>query len=275
MLPATASPATTRTSSTKTTEPTTTTKSTTTAEPAPSKASTASPKNLGKQEPEKQAAQRSYQDDQYNDNKQDDPADRDTTTRCALRWSWRARLVARELDSRILGDDLGNAAGDQQQSLVVAIALHQREGLPLKTAYLSIRQNRFQPITDFNSRTVILDGVEDQNSPVCGLAADPPSLEEIDGISFDVGAIEGIDGDQGDLGVGVCVNLPADIVDLRSGGGIKNVREIVDVARRVELRNRFWPGPCVQRQKQHRRQTRSRTQIHTQIVQDASQGLCP
>ena len=139
MLPATASPATTRTAAAKTAEPTTTTESATTAaEPA-----AASPKNLGKQEPEKHSAQRRYQDDHDNDNKQNDPADRYATTGCALRLSWSARLGARELDSRIFCDDIGNAAYDQPQSLVVVIALHQRDGFPLKTAYLSIRQNWF------------------------------------------------------------------------------------------------------------------------------------
>ena len=54
---------------------------------------------------------------------------------------------------------------------------------------------------------MILDGVEDQNSPVCGLAANPPFLEKIDCVSFNVGAIEGIDSDQGDLRMGLFVDL--------------------------------------------------------------------
>ena len=101
-------------------------------------------------------------------------------------------------------------------------------------------------------RAMILDRVQNQHATIRGFAADAPFLEEIDGIALDVGAIQRIDGDERDLGVRLFVDLLADLGDLRDGVRIKNVCEIVDVAGRLELRNRFGPRPYAQRKTKRR-----------------------
>ena len=63
----------------------------------------------------------------------------------------------------------------------------------------------------------------------------PHFLKRSNRVAFNVGAIEGIDGDEGDLRVRLLVDLAADVVDLRGRAGIENVREIVDVTRRLKL----------------------------------------
>ena len=235
MLPTAARSAAAGASATESAKPSTAAKSSATAEAAASESSAAPAEDLGKKKPEKQAAQRSQEDDQYDDNNCDDPADRNAAAGFRRGPSRGARLSGRELNSRIRGNDICNPAGDQLQGVVVISASHQRNRFALKTAHLAIGQNGFQPVTYFDAGSMIPYNVQDQNAAICRFAADAPFLEESNGIALNVGAVEGIDGDQGDLSVSFFVDLPADVVYLRDGALVKNVCEIVDVTRRLEL----------------------------------------
>ena len=146
-----------------------------------------------------------------------------------------------QLNARIRRNHFGHAAGYQQQGFVVVPAPHQRNGFALKTADLAIGQNRLQSVTHFNASAVIPDGVKDQNPAIGGFRADPPFLEEVDRVTLDVGPIQGIDGHDGNLGVSLFVDLPADVRDLCRRIRAENVREIVDVTCGLELRNRLCP----------------------------------
>src|SRR6267378_4957821 len=107
----------------------------------------------------------------------------------------------RDLNTSILGNDLGNPPRDQQQRLVVVASPHKRNGFPLKSTYLSIRQDRLQPIAHFNSCVAIVNGIQDQYAAIRGLAAYSPPMEEIDSVTLDIEAIERADGHHRDLGV--------------------------------------------------------------------------
>ena len=81
---------------------------------------------------------------------------------------------------------------------------------------------------------------------VCGLAADAPLLVQGDGVTFNVGTVQGIYRDYGDLRVRFLIELLADVVQLRDGGRVENVGEIVDVVSGMQLRD----GLCRKQQRE-------------------------
>ncbi len=143
------------------------------------------------------------------------------------------------MDAGILGNRLRDSRSDQQERLVIAPTPHKRDGLPLEASDFAIRQNRLQSIANLDASTVVVDRIKDQHSAIGGFASDPPLMEQIDGVTFDVAAIERMNGHYGDLGMGFFVNLPADFFDLRDGIRVQNMCEIVDVATGFQFRNRF------------------------------------
>ncbi len=125
--------------------------------------------------------------------------------------------------------------------MIVVSAFHQRNGFALKASHLAVGQDRLQSIANFDSRTVILNGVENQDAAIGGLCADAPLVEEIDRVTFDVGAVERIDGDERDLGVGFVVDLMAEVFDLTFCALVEHSGEIVDVAGGLEIFDRLGP----------------------------------
>jgi hypothetical protein len=66
------------------------------------------------------------------------------------------------------------------------------------------------------------------------------------------------------------VDLAADVCDLRTRGRVENVRKIVDVARGLQLRNRFCPSEHAERQNKDCHHASFCAQIHRQIVQESA-----
>jgi hypothetical protein len=157
------------------------------------------------------------------------------------------------LNAGILGNRLRNSRSDQQERLVIAPTPHKRDGFPLEASDFAIGQNRLQSVANFDASTVVVDRVKDQHTAISGFASDPPLMEQIDGVAFDVGAIERMNGRYRDLGMGFFVNLPADFFDLRDGVRVQNMCEIVDVASGFQFRNRF--GLRRQNRQQHSGET--------------------
>src|SRR6185437_14396602 len=87
------------------------------------------------------------------------------------------RLRAGDLHPRILGNYSGNSLRHQQQGAAVIASSHLRNGLALKTSHLPIRQDWLQPIAHFNPGAMVFYGIQDQNSAIAGLVADPPFME--------------------------------------------------------------------------------------------------
>src|SRR5579864_2929537 len=120
LLPTAAGAATAETSSAKTAKASATTtapaSSSATEAAEPSTTTTASPiEDTGEENPEKNAAQRSEQQDQYHDNDQDDAANRKAGATLADGFGRSARHRVDELNSSVVGNDLGDLTGDQQK----------------------------------------------------------------------------------------------------------------------------------------------------------------
>ena len=94
------------------------------------------------------------------------------------------------MNACVASDYVSDRGCDQQQCIAVIVAAHQRDGFALKAAYLAVRQDRFQPVADFDARPVIADRIQNQNAVIGGLLADAPLLKQIDGKALDVGAIQ-------------------------------------------------------------------------------------
>jgi hypothetical protein len=143
------------------------------------------------------------------------------------------------LDAAIVGNDLGNPGGHEQERTAVVAPLHQRYSFALKASYLSVRQNRFQAVTHLYPGAPIAYDVQNQNPAIRRLAADSPFFEQVDGVGFYVGAIERIDRNDGNLRMGLLVDLPTDAIHLPEDSRIKNMREIIDIILWSKLRDRL------------------------------------
>ena len=151
---------------------------------------------------------------------------------------------AGKLDARIARDDLGHAARHQQQGIAVGLAAHQRDGLALKASHFSIGENRLETVAYFHTRAVILNCVQDQDATIGGLGPDSPFLEKIHSVGLDIGAVKRFDRHHRDLCVRFFLDLAAEIGQLRDSVLVKNMGEIVDVARRLEL-DYFFAQSCL------------------------------
>ena len=156
------------------------------------------------------------------------------------RWGalWRRRelrAIAGQFDAGILRDDVGDPRSHQRYGAVVVILPQQRDRLAAKASDLAISQDRLQPVADFDAVFVVLHRQQDQDSVVRGFAADSPLLVQGDGVALNVGAVERIYGDHGNLRVRFLVELLADVVELRDGGLIEDVGEVVDVVGGAQL----------------------------------------
>jgi hypothetical protein len=224
-----------RTSSAKTAEAAASSKSTSTTAPT-SATSTAPTEHVREKNPEQDAAQWCGENDQKNDNEDCDATDRESRLG-SLHGSGRSTsLNIRELHTRVRGNDFSDPAGYKHQSLVVLAVLHQRDGFPLKSTDLAVRQNRFQAIPDLNPRAMILNCIKNQYASVGLLRTDAPSMEKIYCIALDVISIERINRDKRDLCSRFVVHLVAKVFYLGFSAGVENVREVVDVAGRLKLR---------------------------------------
>ena len=74
---------------------------------------------------------------------------------------------------------------------------------------------------------------------LCRFAANAPLLVQGDGIAFNVRTVQGIYCDYGNLGLRFLLELLADVVQLRDGGRIQNVGEVVDIIGRTQLGGGF------------------------------------
>jgi hypothetical protein len=95
---------------------------------------------------------------------------------------------------------------------------------------------------------VVINGIQDEHPAVGGLASHAPLMKKIHRVTFNIGTIQGLDAHNGDLGMCLLVNLPADLIHLRDRVLIQNVREVIDVVGGFELSDRFGSRSQNQRQ---------------------------
>lgn len=165
-----------------------------------------------------------------------------------------------------MSDDSGNPGRHQQNRAVVVVLLELRNGFAAKTTDFAIGQDRLQAVAYFDPVLVVLDGKKKEDSVICRLAADAPLLEKRNCVALNIGAIQGIYGYDGDLRVRLLVDLLANVVQLRDGGRVKNVGEIVDVVRRLQLRDRLGVKQERQRQQDDDYPKRFHKQQHLPLI---------
>ena len=247
-LPSTARAATTRTATAKSSEPAASAakaSATTVASSATATASAAKQK-----QPEKHPAKRRNKEDQQNDDGEKNHSSRRQPLPWPFLWlRWNFRTGSGERDAGVLCDDLGDSRGHQQQRAGVVVLPQQRNRLTAKSANFPVRQDWFQAVANFDPVFPVLHGQQDQDSMIGFLAADSPAFEQVDGVAVDIRTIQRIDGHDRDLRLRLLIDLLADVIQLRDGGGIENVGEIVDVVSWAQLGN----GLSVkqERQRQH------------------------
>ena len=114
---------------------------------------------------------------------------------------------------------------------------------------------------------MILNRVENQNSPVGFLPADAPLLEQVNRVALDILAVQSINCYEGDLRVRFFVQLAANVLDLGLGRWVQDVSKVVDVTGRLKLRDGFCLGENA-RDQQKGGQAGSCASTHSRIVQD-------
>ena len=154
-----------------------------------------------------------------------------------LLWNFRARPGER--DAGILRDDVRHPRRHEQRRAAVVALPQEGNRLAAEAAHFAVRQDRLQPVSDLDAVFPILHGQQDQNSVIGGFAADPPLLEQVDGVALDVRTVQRIDGHDRDLRVGLLFNLLADVIQLRNGALIEDMGEVVDVIGGTQLRDRL------------------------------------
>jgi hypothetical protein len=208
-------------------------------------ASSASPEQ---EEVEQEFAQRGQEHDQENYAKNEQLFSGQLSPRLdpgLVRELWAG---SRQLYAGILRYDISDPGGHKRDRAVIVILPEQRDGLAAKASDLAIGQDRLQPVADFNAVFPVLHCKKDQDAMVCSFAANTPLFVEGDGIAFNVRTIQGIHRDYGNLGVRFLVELLADVVQLRDGGRIQNVGEIVDIIGRTQLGDGFCRNEQRERQ---------------------------
>src|SRR5579863_2593941 len=237
-LPTPTGAATARTAAAETAESSTT--STSAAPVATAKATTetpATPPAAPASSTQKKAQQQTSPERRSNEDNEDYDEDRNPASRetlIVLLWSYRRRrMYAGELNTCIPRNHVGNPRDHERHRTAIVALSQEWNGLTADAAGLAVRQNRLQPVANLDSVPVVLSRDQNQHTAIGGFAADPPFLIQIDGIALDIGAIQGLNCNYGNLCVCLLIDLTTDVIDLSNGGLVENMREIVDVARRL------------------------------------------
>jgi oligopeptidase B len=135
----------------------------------------------------------------------------------------------REGDVGVGGDDAGDLLQASFKAGTVLAGVELRNHAAADVAYLRVGEDAFETITDFDPAFVVFGGDQHEDAAVGGLGADLPLLFEEVGEVGDGVSAEVVDGDNGDLGVGLVVELAAELLHLGFGGGVDDAGEVGDV----------------------------------------------
>ena len=124
------------------------------------------------------------------------------------------RRWRRESDATIRCDRFGDEASNEQDGGVVVSLPEIWNRFAAKGADFAVGENRFEAITDFESILVIVNGEQDQDAAI-GFGPDAQLRRKVDGIVLDGLVSQRLDGDDGDLCLGLLLNLGAKSGDLR------------------------------------------------------------
>ena len=151
---------------------------------------------------------------------------------------------AGEGDAGVLGDDVGDAAGDEEESGVVIVLAEDGDGFAAEGADFAVGENAFEAVADLRPIFVVVGGVEDEDAATDLFGADAPFCGEGVGVVEGGLAVDGGDGDDGDLGFGFLIDLGAEGGEFGFGVGGEDVGEVADVAEGLvgELRGLLGEG---------------------------------
>ena len=133
-------------------------------------------------------------------------------------------------DAGVLGDDVGDAAGDEEERGVVISLAEDGDGFASEAADFAVGEDAFEAVADLSPIFVVVGGVEDEDAAAHLLGADSPFCGESVGVVEGGLVADGGDGDDGDLSFGFLVDLGAEGGELGFGVGGKDVGEIADVS---------------------------------------------
>ena len=106
----------------------------------------------------------------------------------------------------------------------------ERDRFAAEPAHLTVGQDGFETVADLREVGVVLNGEEDQDATIFLLWTDAPVRGEVEGVLLGRKVAERFHGDDGDLGLGLVVNLGAEGGELGLGAGAEDAGEVVDVA---------------------------------------------
>ena len=89
---------------------------------------------------------------------------------------------AGEGDAGVLGDDVGDAAGDEEESGVVVILAEDGDGFAAEGADFAVGEDAFEAVADLGPIFVVVGGVEDEDAAADLLGADAPFCGESVGV---------------------------------------------------------------------------------------------
>ena len=190
-------------------------------------------------QPEQDVAQRSHKHDQDNYAKNEQLLPGQPLFGLAAGLHRELRAVSGQFNAGILRDDIRDSRRHQRHGAVVVVLPQQRDSLAAEASDLAVGQDRFQSVADFDAVFVVLHRQQDQDTVVRGFASDTPLLVQGDGVALDVRTVESVYRDYGDLRLGFLVELLADVVQLRDGGLVEDVGEVVDVVGGTQLGDRL------------------------------------
>src|SRR5579885_2914741 len=151
-----------------------------TAAKAASTPSAPAPAAAREQHPEQQGPAKRRGDQKQEDDDADDPDCKRKLLRLIFVTRGRARgLRVCKLNSRVLGNDVGDTGCDQRYRTVVVSLLEKRECFTPETADFAVGKNALEAVTDGGPVLAILDRVKNEDAPIASLLSDSPLLVEL------------------------------------------------------------------------------------------------
>ena len=163
-----------------------------------------------------------------------------------------------ELNTGILRDYVRYAGGDQRDRAVVVALLEKRDGLASEAADFSVGKNALQTVADCCPVLSILNRIQNEDAAIASLLANSPLLVKLYRVVEDVAAIQRIDSNDGYLRVSLVIELLGDVVEIGSRASIEDVREVVNVVARLELRD----GLCIKQDRQKKKKQQDSGVFH-------------
>ncbi len=154
------------------------------------------------------------------------------------------------MHARVRRDELRDTScADQRRGAVVALA-QVGNHVASHVARARIVDHRLQSVANFDLVLPLFGSDQDQYAAIVLLRPDAEMLVEIGGVVFARFAFERVDGDDGNLRAGLLLQLGGEQFDLLAGRRIDDLRQVGDIALRLDVGDLLRPSRLHQRDKQ-------------------------